>query len=292
MSLLDGFEHVVRQDESLAPFTRLNIGGNAEYFAEPTNRDELIQLVKRFSENDQPIRLIGSGSNLLVSDEGVSGLVIHLGAAEFGSINVTERGLIAGGGARLSHFVSMAAREGFAGPERLVGLPGTIGGALHNNTGAHGVDIGTWVKRAEVLTRAGEVAERDAESMAFSYRQSSLSELVILSAEFEFEKGDVNELSKAMQKLWIVRRASHVSVDQHAAYMFEDSGSESASTLIERAGVTGTKVGKVSLFDADPNFFVCEPGATSDEVKQMIRTVQQQVQDKLEIDLKTAIQIW
>lgn len=292
MSLLAGFEHIVRENEPLSPFTRLNIGGNAQYFAEPTSQAELAGLVQRFSENDLPVRLIGSGSNLLVSDTGVQGLVIHLGSPEFGKIKVTDRGLVAGGGAKLTHFVSTAVREGFSGPERLVGLPGTIGGALHNNTGAHGVDMGTWVRRAEVLTRAGEVVQRDSDSMSFAYRESSLSELVILNAEFEFEKADVGELSKAMQKLWIVRRASHVSVDQNAAYMFQDAGSESASSLIERADVKGTTIGKVSLFDADPNFFVCEPGATSDQVKEMIELVKNTVADKLEVELKTAIQIW
>ena len=117
MSLLSGFEHIVREDEPLAPFTRLNIGGSAKYFAEPTNREELIGLVKRFSSHDLPIRLIGSGSNLLVRDEGVPGLVIHLGAPEFCQISVTDKGLKTGGGARLSQFVSTAVREGFAGPE-------------------------------------------------------------------------------------------------------------------------------------------------------------------------------
>ena len=128
MSLLDSFAHIVRENENLAPYTRLNIGGNAEYFVEPTNQDELIGVVKFCHENKLPIRLIGSGSNLLVSDKGVDGVVLHLAAPAFGLIEVTDKGLIAGGGAKLSQFVSTAVREGFAGPEQMVGLPGTIGG--------------------------------------------------------------------------------------------------------------------------------------------------------------------
>ena len=99
MSLLDSFAHIVRENENLAPYTRLNIGGNAEYFVEPTNQDELIGVVKLCHENKLPIRLIGSGSNLLVSDRGVSGVVLHLAAPAFGLIEVTDKGLIAGGGA-------------------------------------------------------------------------------------------------------------------------------------------------------------------------------------------------
>ena len=174
MSLLDSFAHIVRENENLAPYTRLNIGGNAEYFVEPTNQDELIGIVKLCHENKLPIRLIGSGSNLLVSDKGVNGVVLHLAAPAFGLIEVTDKGLVAGGGAKLSQFVSTAVREGFAGPEQMVGLPGTIGGALHSSIAAH-VDFGGWVQSAEVLTRTGEIEQRTAESMSFSYHQSSLN---------------------------------------------------------------------------------------------------------------------
>lgn len=292
MTLLSGFEHIVRENEPLAPYTRLNIGGSAEYFAEPTSREELIGLVKRFSEAEKTIRLIGSGSNLLVSDSGVSGLVVHLTAPDFCTIDVQANRLIVGGGTRLSHFVATAVREGFSGPEQLVGLPGTIGGALHNNTGAHGVDIGTWIESAEVLTRGGEVVTRTKDSMSFSYRQSSLSELVILNAEFAFESETADLLTKKMQKLWIVRRALHPASDQNASYMFKDVGGELASSLIDQAGLKGTQVGNVAVLDSDPNFFVTQPGATSDEVNELIQMIKSQVSERLDVNLEIAIQIW
>lgn len=292
MTLLSGFEHIVRENEPLAPFTRLKIGGNAEYFAEPTTKDELVGLVKRFSGEDLPIRLIGSGSNLLVSDQGVKGLVVHLDAPEFGKIEVDGNRIVAGGGAKLNHFVATAVREGLAGPERLVGLPGTVGGALHNNTNAHGVDMGTWVEEAEVLTRAGEVKTHDRNSMSFSYRQSSLNELVILNATFGFEKESPDVLTKAMQKLWIVRRASQPDAEFNAAYMFKDSGGDLASDLIGDAGLKGTKVGGIQVSEADPNFFTAEPGSSSDDAIKLIEQVKAQVAERLEVELETAIQIW
>ena len=155
-----GLEHIVRENEPLAPYTRLGLGGVAEYFAEPTSQDELVAVVKRFTEEGLPIRLIGGGSNVLIKSSGVAGLVIHLGAPAFCEINVSGQSITAGGGTKLSHFVSTAVREGFSGPQRLVGIPGTIGGALHGNSGAHSVDIGTWVESATVLTRSGEVISR------------------------------------------------------------------------------------------------------------------------------------
>jgi UDP-N-acetylmuramate dehydrogenase len=292
VSLLSGYEHIVRENEPLAPFTRLKIGGTAEYFAEPTNEEELTGLVKQFSEANQPVRLIGSGTNLLINDTGVKGLVIHLAAPDFCTIAVNENRITVGGGTRLSHFVATAVREGLAGPEQLVGLPGTIGGALHNNTDAHGVDIGSWVESAEVLTRAGERITREKDSLSFSYRQSSLSELVILKAEFVLEREPAENLTKAMQKLWIVRRSKQPSSELQAAYMFKDLGGEQAGDLIERAGLKGTRAGKVELLDSDPNFFVAEAGATSEDVLSLLKTVQTQVSERLEQTLEPAIQIW
>lgn len=292
MSLLSGFEHIVRENEPLARYTRLNIGGAAEYFSEPTSQDELVGLVKRFSEAELSIRLIGCGTNLLVNDAGVKGLVIHLAAPAFCTIEIDDNRMMVGGGTRLSHFVASAVREGLAGPEQLVGLPGTIGGALHTNTGAHGVDIGTWVESAEVLTRAGELATREKSSLSFSYRQSSLSELVILKAMFVLEREPSEMLTKEMQKLWIVRRAHQPSTEQNAAYMFKDVGGELASDLIEQAGLKGTSVGEVAILDADPNFFVAQPGAKSDDILRLMETVKTQVADRLDIQLETAIQIW
>ena len=292
MSLFESFAHIVRENENLAPYTRLNLGGDAEYFAEPTNQDELVGIVKLCHENQLGIRLIGSGSNLLVSDEGVSGVVMHLGAPAFGHIEVTDNGLIAGGGAKLSQFVSTAVREGFAGPEQMVGLPGTIGGALHSNITAHGVEFGNWVHSAEVLTRTGDIEQRTAESMSFSYRQSSLNELVILRATFEFETESAEDLTKAMQKLWITRRSSQVAPEQRSAYLFEDVGGELAQDVLQQAGVAGTSVGKASLAEQDLNLLIVEPGASSSQVLELIQQLKQTVLEKTEIELETAIQVW
>ena len=292
MSLFDSFAHIVRENETLAPYTRLNIGGDAEYFAEPTNQDELVGIVKLCHENKLAIRSIGSGSNLLVPDEGVSGVVLHLAAPAFGEIEVIENGLIAGGGAKLSQFVSTAVREGFAGPEQMVGLPGTIGGALHSNIAAHGVEFGSWVKSAEVLTRTGVIEQRTAESMSFSYRQSSLNELVILRATFEFESESSEALTKAMQKLWITRRSNQVAPEQRSAYIFEDVGGELATDILEQAGVAGASVGKASVSEHDLNMLVVEPGANSKQVLDLIEQLKQTVLEKTEIELQPAIKVW
>lgn len=291
MSITDGLQHIIRENEPLGPYTRLNLGGMAEFFAEPTTEAELTTLVKRAAEHDLPVRLIGSGSNILVRDEGVAGLVISLSAPEFCQINIDGELLKSTGGTQLSHFVSTAVREGFSGPENLVGLPGTVGGALHINTGAHGYDIGSRLQNARVMTRSGEVVVRQKDELTFSYRQSSLDELVILDATFQFEKEDPEVLTKRMQKLWIVRRSAQ-PISQPSVYVFKDRGVESASDLIEQSGLKGTRVGEVEISDKDPNTFIAGPGATCSDVMQLIDLVQNQVSEKLGVEIEPALEIW
>jgi UDP-N-acetylmuramate dehydrogenase len=291
-NLISGLEHIVRENEPLAPYNSLGIGGVAEFFAEPTSIEELTELVRRFATAGQPLRLLGSGSNVLIRDEGVPGLVIHLGAPAFCQLEAEGNVLHAGGGAKLSHFISTAVREGMAGPEQLVGIPGTIGGALHGNSGAGGFDIGSWLVRADVLTRGGERLVREKDAISFSYRASSLNELVILRATFEFEKESPAELTRRMQKNWIVRRASQPAIGQPSAYVFKDHGGESAASLIERAGLKGTQVGNVEILDRNCNYFVAQSGASSADFLRLVDLVRRQVEDRLDIKLALAIQVW
>jgi UDP-N-acetylmuramate dehydrogenase len=270
MGLIDGLEHIILENEPLAHFTRLRLGGVAEYFAQPTSLEELSEIIRRCSHEAIPMRLIGGGSNVLVSDEGVAGMVIHLSAPRFSQIQLVDGGLVVGGGAHLSHFVSTAVREGYAGPEQLVGIPGTVGGALHENTGTANADIGTWVEGVTVITGGGEILERSRDELHFAYRQSNLSELAILDARFKFETDDPGSLTKRLQKLWIARRAQQPLSQENAAYVFKDHGGEAASKLIDLAGLKSTRVGQVEISSRDSNFLVANSGASSDDVKRLV----------------------
>ena len=148
MGLLTGFEKIVRQAEPLAMHTWFQLGGPAEHFAEPRHADELIALVRRCREEEVPVRVLGQGSNLLVRDEGVAGMVVRLSEPAFAPITVEGQTITAGGGAKLGRVVTAAVREGLAGLEFLVAIPGTLGGALHGNAGTHGGDIGQWTCQA------------------------------------------------------------------------------------------------------------------------------------------------
>ena len=292
MSLTEGLEHTLRTDEPLAGMTSIKLGGNAEYFAEPTTEAELLELIKRFAEAGKQIHLIGSGTNVLIPAEGVKGLVIRLDAPEFCQVTVEGNVVTAGGGAKIVHLIATSAREGLAGLHNLIGIPGTVGAALHGNSGIHGFDIGSLVSSATVITRSGEIITRSADSMTFSHRKSSLNELAIVRATFELEPDSEERLTHSMQQKWIVARSSQTVSDENSLYVFKDHHGESAADVIDRAGLKGTSMGPVSLSDRNSNFVVAGSTATSEDVKKLITHIENQVALKLDIDLEPAVQIW
>jgi UDP-N-acetylmuramate dehydrogenase len=292
MSFTDDFETFVRSREPLAPHTWLGIGGPAEFFAEPQSIDELQSLVQRAASEGLPVRVLGGGSNLLVRDEGVAGVVVRLTGSAFDRINTQSNYVAAGGGARLGHVISSAVRAGLGGFETLVGIPGTIGGALHGNSGSHGGDIGQWTCQADVMTRAGEIIHREREDLVFAYRQSSLDELLILHAKFQLEEDDPQELTKRMQKQWIVKKAGQPLAHQSAGCIFKNPRGISAGMLIDQAGLKGTRVGGAEVSDRHANFIVVDRDASSNDVLQLIDLVRSRVAEQLGVELELEIQIW
>jgi UDP-N-acetylmuramate dehydrogenase len=292
MALLTGFEKFARQDEPLAPHTWFRLGGPAEYFAEPTTVEELQALLKRAQQEDLPVRILGGGSNVLVPDQGVPGLVIHMADPNFAQIEVKNNKLKAGGGAKLGHLISTSVREGLVGLETLVGIPGTLGGALHGNAGGRGGDIGQWTSRATVMTRDGEIIQREHDEMVFNYRQSSLDELIILGAEFELDKDDPEELTKRMQKQWIMKKASQPLGHQSAGCIFKNPRGMSAGLLIDQAGLKGTRVGGAEVSDRHANFIIADTGCTSQDVLRLMELVRSRVAERMGIELETEIQVW
>jgi len=292
MGLTTGFEEILRADEPLAMHTWFQLGGPAEYFAEPRNIDELIALVQRCGEEDVPVRVLGHGSNLLVRDEGVPGVVIYLSAPAFRQIKIEGHTITAGGGARLGRVVTTAVHKGLAGLEVLVAIPGSLGGALHGNAGSHGGTIGQWTKQATVLTDTGEVLQRQREDLVFGYRQSSLDELVIFSATLQLEEDDPKELARRLQKQWIIRKASQPMGHQCAGCVFKNPRGISAGELISEAGLKGTRIGGAVVNDRHANFIVAESECTSQDVLRLIDLVRNQVHERLGEELELELEIW
>lgn len=288
-----GFEHIVRENEPLAPYTWLQLGGTCRYFAEPTSEEELKGLVVACHRESIPIRVLGGGSNILIRDEGFGGLVIALTASTFGRIDIDNNVLTAGGGAKLAHVVSAAVGEGLAGIEHLVGIPGTLGGALHGNASTLDGDIGQRVQKAILLSRSGDIVVYHGSKLQFSHHQSSLDELVILQAELKLEKvADPVALTKRMQKLWIVKRSMQPTLGTSTIIPFIDPIGHNAATLIEEAGLAGHREGFVQINSTHPNFVTVSSGATAAQVIALVEKIRRTVAAKTGVELQLHLKIW
>jgi UDP-N-acetylmuramate dehydrogenase len=292
MAVTTGFEDVVRLQEPLGPLVWFRLGGPAEYFAEPTDWEQLAALVQRCREDDVPVRLLGRGSNVLPRDEGVPGMVIRLSAPSFAEVKQADTAVTAGGGATLQETITAAVRAGLAGLEQIVGIPGTIGGALHGNAGSHGGDIGQFTSAATVMTRAGEIVERGQDDLQFAYRRSSLDDLAILQARFELDPEDPEEITRRMQKLWIVKKSQQPTTDQQTGCIFRDPRGMRADELIEEAGLKGTQVGAAEVCERNPNFIIANEGATSADVLRLVDLIRSQVNDRLGVELELQLDVW
>ncbi|MBM4091560.1 MAG: UDP-N-acetylmuramate dehydrogenase [Planctomycetes bacterium] len=292
MGMLSGFEHIVCENEPLAPYTWFRLGGAAEYFAEPTSLDELQALVQSCRRAELPVRMLGGGSKVLVRDVGVPGVVIRLAAAAFSEIQTSDTLVSAGSGAKLGHVISTAVREGLAGLEPLVGIPGTVGGALRGNAGTEAHDIGQSTERATVMMGNGEIVEHGPDDLRFAYRSSSLDELVILRASFALEPEDRRELTKRMQTLWIVKKSQQPTGNESMGRIFKDPIGLRAASLIEQAGLKSARVGGAELSDKHANFVVVHQGATSEDVIRLVDILRSQVRDRVGVELETDVEFW
>ncbi len=292
MSFTAGLESFLTADAPLAGRTWLGVGGSASWLARPTTVEELSAIVVRCRDEGAPIRVLGAGSNVLVSDKGVLGVVLSLDAEVFQGVSIEGDKAHIGGGSSLATVINETVRAGLSGLDTLVGIPGVVGAALHQNAGGRGGDIGQWAHEVTVLTRTGETLTRKREELVFNYRQSSLDELVILDATFQLEPTDPAELTKRMQKAWIVCKANQPMTDQRTGQVFRNPRGMSAGMLIDQAGLKGLSVGAAEVSQKHANFFVAGEGATASDLLQLIEAVRERVDQRMGIELELALEIW
>jgi UDP-N-acetylmuramate dehydrogenase len=289
---LKGFGDLIQTNAPLAPFTQLKIGGPAEVLIQPHSLDELLAVVKRCFDRHLRFRVLGSGGNVLVHDEGVKGIILRLGAPAFTQITTDGNRLKTGCGATLSAVIAHSTHHGLAGLETLVGLPGTIGGALLLNAGDRTSDIGQFVRRVEVLDNQATVQMREHDDLRFTSTGTILDDPVLLSAEFQLEPERPESIVKRLRKSWIQFKATQPFSYQSAARVFKNPPGLNAAVLIEQTGLIGTKVGAAVISDRNPNYLVVESGASARDVLRLIDLVRSRVQDRFHLELELAISVW
>ncbi len=290
--ILKGVEGILRREVPLAMHTWLQMGGSAEYYAEPNSLEELTALLKAAHEAHLPIRILGTGSNLLISDSGVPGLVIRLTAPVFCDIQLDVPYICAGAGVRLGRLITSSVYAGLAGLEGMIGIPGTVGGAIAQNVSTSDGHLGELVDRIRIITFNGEIQELSQDEIAFDYHSCSINNAVIIAVRFALEKESTDELSRRLQKNWIVRKKTEPGGFLGAARLFKDLRGVEPADLIESVGLKGTRIGGAFISERNANFVVVEPDCSCTDVKRLIQLVEGQVRDRCEVDLELELELW
>ncbi len=291
---LDDFREILQEGEPLARHTWFRLGGPAEFFARPRRIEELGALISRCREAEIPLRVLGGGSNILVAESGVAGVVVHLENPHFSEIRLVESDrIIAEAAVPLTPLISHAARAGLAGLEVLTGIPGTVGGAIVGNSGSRQNAIGQFVRQVTVIDDAGEVQVGDRDDLEFTYRGSNIKDPVVVAAEFTLEPEDPESVVRRMRRIWIGKKENQPYGHQSTSCIFKSPTPDmSAAVLLEEAGVIGMRVGSAEISERHANYIVAQPGSTVDDILALIDQVRDRVAQQLGLELDLQLQIW
>ncbi len=292
MNIFAGLESIVKKDCSLAEYTWYRLGGPADWLISPSSTEQLQTVLKRCSENDLPVWILGNGSNLLVGDKGVRGAVVKLGGEAFSKYEFKETTLTTGAAADLQKLVQESVKKGLGGLESLAGIPGTAGGAVKMNAGGRFGDIGTSIQSVSVMDKQGTIFEKTKPELIFDYRQVNITAQVILGATMHLTEDDPEELLKTVKEVWIYKKNTQPLDTRNAGCIFKNPRGMSAGALIDRAGLKNEKIGGAVVSEKHANFIVTEKGCKSADVKALIEKIQRKVKDQFDVDLELEIEIW
>lgn len=282
---------VVRENEPMARKTTLRVGGSADVWVEPASEKDLSAVLARTRDLGLPVVVIGRGSNLLVRDGGIRGVVISLGQPHFSGLRVEGDRLRCGAGVRLKTLAQEARKHGLARLEFLEGIPGTVGGALRMNAGAHGGTTFDVVVSVRVMDFGGNVREMAGTNMQARYRSCPmLRENVAIEALFQGLPDDKACVDGRMKEFNRRRWASQPAAPS-AGCMFKNPEATPAGQLVDELGLKGTRVGGAVVSQEHGNFIVTDGQATSADVLALIGQIKAEVHQRRGIELETEVEV-
>ncbi len=288
--MLKDFE-CVRLDEPMKHHTTFRAGGLADIFAEPRSTEELCQVLEAARTENIPVTVIGNGSNLLVTDKGIRGLVVKLGK-EFSDVRVEGECITAQSGALMSKIAAIAYDNSLTGFEFASGIPGTIGGGAYMNAGAYGGELKDVILSCEYLMD-GEIKTVAAEDAMLSYRKSMFSECggIVTGVTLKLEKANQADILEKMQD-YKTRRVTKQPLEYASAgSTFKRPEGHFAGALIENAGLKGLSVGAAEVSEKHAGFIINRGGATAGEILELIELVKEKVFAHSGIMLETEVKI-
>jgi UDP-N-acetylmuramate dehydrogenase len=279
----------VKVSEPLARYTSMKIGGPADFFVEVENQAALSQLLSFLSQHGMPSCLLGNGSNVLISDFGVEGVVVHL-VGDFKRAEWHDQGndswVEVGAAHAVTQLVREAARRGYGGLEFAEGIPGTVGGALVMNAGAYGSEFEKVVDLVQGMNGEGTPIQFTREEMKFSYRDSHLpAGTVVTRLRLHLDREEPSRVSSKVRELVTKRKSSQPSGYPNSGSMFRNPTGDYAGRLVEAAGLKEKQIGRAQISAKHGNFIVNLGGASAKDIRQLMELARAEVQAKFGVDL-------
>ncbi len=287
-----GLAGEIRKNEALKKHTTFKIGGRADFFISPKNARDLQFIVRQAKINKIKIRVIGSGSNILVSDGGIDCAVIALNSGYFKKIVFRGNKLYAGAGALLNWVVLSSRKRSLGGIEFLTGIPGTVGGALVMNAGAQNQSIAKLVEKVQVMDYNGRLKTLRKREIKFGYRKSNLGKYIVLKAVLNLDKLDSNQIKNRIKGYLTYRKETQDYARPSAGCIFKNPPLDSAGKLIDACGLKGKKLGGAQVSLKHANFIINTGKAKTKDVERLMEMIKKRVKKKFNINLEPEIKIW
>ena len=292
MNIFSGLEAIVENDYPLANHTWYGLGGPADYFIRPQSVEQLKQVLHRCNENNIPIYVMGFGSNLLISDDGLRAAVITLEAGQFEQTQFDGEQGTTWAGAELGKLVLTCVQKGLSGIEALIGIPGSIGGAVKMNAGGNFGDVGAAVETVTLMDSQGNVFEKSKPELMFDYRRTNITAKFILNARLKLAAGDPEQIMRTVKEIWIYKKNTQPLNTKNSGCIFKNPRGVSAGALIDRAGLKGLQIGAAAVSEKHANFIIAQKGCKSRDVMRLIDAIKQRVKEQFDIELQPEIEIW
>lgn len=279
-------------DETMKKHTTFKIGGPAEIFIDAGSKEEVLAAIELCHKNNLPFMIIGNGSNLLVSDKGISGAVICVGN-RMKNIEVKDNVMYAECGALLSVVSNTAQKHSLSGLEFAAGIPGTLGGGVYMNAGAYGGELKDVVRRVTYIDDEGNIKKAEENELDFSYRHSMFSDknFVILEAELELKAGDAEKIRAEMTELNKRRCEKQPLEFPSAGSTFKRPEGYFAGKLIQDSGLSGYTIGGAKVSEKHAGFVINNGDATAQDVLNLIAHIQKTVFEKFGVNLETEVRL-
>jgi len=290
--LMQNIQGTCLLNEPMSKHSSYGIGGVASVFLIPLNSEDLSFALKFANKHELPVYFVGSGSNILFSDKGIDGVTISL-KGSFKELKFNDSEIHAGAGVMLGHFVKEAIKRNLTGLESLVGVPGTLGGALFMNAGAYNQEISNYLLSTDVMTLDGNLKTYKKEDLQFEYRHSTFrQDEIILGAVFLLNRSDEKLIQERRNNASASRKRNQPLKYRSAGSVFKNPSKDlAAGYLIDKAGLKGQRIGDAEISNHHANFFINCGNATAEDMVKLIKLARDTVKDKFKVVLELEIKL-